>query len=473
MTTSTRRLALSIDRALATGLDPSRGQRRELDPRLHEYQVRAVQHLQDHPRAVLMLDMGLGKTATVLQSLTPDHLPALVVAPKRITEHVWGPEARLWRPELSVGICVGSPAKRQEVLDQEHDIYVISKENSHQVKPGRFKTLVLDELSRWKNPSTKGFKVAKRLAETCPNVWGLTGTPAPNGYPDLWGQIYLIDRGVRLKRTVTAFRSKWLYPAGQLPSGVVTKWKLRDFAKDDIDGLLSDICLSMKSSDYLDMREPVLNPIRIELPPKVQKIYKDMETGFVVDAQDDGVFSAGTAAAAQNKLSQITAGFIYPDSDEVERTETLDLHDLKYQAVLEVVEGTGSPVLVFYRFKHERDRLLELVPESELATDKGVIDRFAKGEVRVMLAHPASMAHGLNLQKNCHTVVWSTLPWSSEEWSQANARVDRQGQTSQVVIHLVVASGTVDEAIKKAVDEKISIQDSLMTALSGGVMKVT
>lgn len=462
---STRRMTMSIDRALASESKPSKGQRRELDPRLHQYQVRAVEHLQDHPRAVLMMEMGLGKTASTLQALTKEHLPALVVAPKRITEHVWGPEGRSWRPDLSVGIAKGTPAQRQKVLDQKHDVYVISKDNAAQVNPGWFKTLVFDELSRWKNPATKGFKVAKRLAETCPNVWGLTGTPAPNGYPDLWGQMYLIDRGIRLKRTVTAFRSKWLYPVGQLPSGVVTKWQLRDFAKDEIDSRLGDICLSMKARDYLDLGEPVLNQVQVNLPPKVQKMYKDMQSSFVVNSEGEQFYSAASAAAAQNKLSQITAGFIYPDSDDPQ-APTLDLHDLKYQAISEVVEGTGSPVLVFYRFKRERDELLKAVPQAKLATDKGVIDEFAQGKVQVMLAHPASMAHGLNLQAHCHTVAWSTLPWSSEEWAQANARVDRQGQKNPVVIHLVVAEGTVDEAIKDAVDKKISIQDSLMGALS-------
>lgn len=463
---STRRLALSVDRALASRFTPSKGQRRELDPRLHGYQVRAVEHLQDHPRAVLMMEMGLGKTASTLQALTPEHLPALVVAPKRITEHVWGPEARIWRPDLSVGIAKGTPAQRQKVLDQKHDVYVISKDNAAQIEQGWFKTLVFDELSRWKNPATKGFKIAKRLAESCPNVWGLTGTPAPNGYPDLWGQMYLIDRGVRLKRTLTKFRSEWLYPVGQLPSGVVTKWQLRDFAKDQIDQRLSDICLAMKAKDYLDLSEPVLNAVEIDLPPKVQKMYKDMESGFVVQTEAQQFYSAATAAAAQNKLSQITAGFIYPDSDELDPdVGTLRLHDLKYQAVSEVTEGTGSPVLVFYRFKHERDELLKAIPQAQLATDKGVIDGFAQGQVPVMLAHPASMAHGLNLQAHCHTVAWSTMPWSSEEWAQANARVDRQGQTQPVVIHLIVAVGTVDQVIKRAVDLKLDIQSSLMGAL--------
>ena len=463
--TSTRRLALSLDRALASSFDPSSGQRRDLDPRLHAYQVRAVEHLQDHPRAVLMMEMGLGKTASTLQALTPEHLPALVLAPKRITEHVWGPEAAIWRPDLSVGVAMGPPAKRQKVLDAGHDVTVISKDNSAQVDPTKYRTLVLDELSRWKNPKTKGFKIAKRIAEVTPNVWGLTGTPAPNGYPDLWGQMYLIDRGVRLKRTVTAFRSKWLYPVGQLPSGVVTKWQLRDFAKDEIDSRLADICLSMKAKDYLDLDEPVLNQVSIDLPPKVTKMYKDMQDHMVLDAQEQGVFSAATAATAQNKLSQITAGFIYPDTDDDLGTGTLDLHDLKYQAASEIVEGTGSPVLMFYRFQHERDNLLKAIPEAKLATDKGVIDGFAKGQVEVMLAHPASMAHGLNLQAHCHTVAWTTMPWSSEEWLQANARVDRQGQKNPVVIHLITATGTIDTVIHKAVKGKVDVQDSLMTAL--------
>ena len=461
--TAVRRMAATLDRGLASGFDPSRGQRRELDPRLHGYQVRAVKHLQDHPRAALMLTMGLGKTATVLQALTPEHLPALVVAPKRVTEHVWGTEARLWRPDLSVGVAKGSPAQRREVMGQDHDVYVISKDNYHSVEPGRFRTLVLDELSRWKNPATKGFKTAKRLAEFTPNVWGLTGTPVPNGYEDLWAQMYLIDRGQRLGTSISQYRSRWFYPESRLPSGVVTKWSLRQGSKERIDELLADVCLAMRSSDYLDLEEPVLNSVQVRLPKKVMDWYEGMKKDLVLRS-DDGVVSAQTAAAAQNKLSQITAGFVYPDSDDPEGV-VQDLHDLKYQAVAEVVENTGSPVLVFYRFKHEAQKLLQLLPEAERASDKGVIERFAAGQVRVMLAHPASMGHGLNLQKHCHTVVWSTLPWSSEEWSQANARVARQGQTEPVVIHLVEAEGTVDTAIRTAVKRKLDVQESLLVAL--------
>lgn len=364
---------------------------------------------------------------------------------------------------------MGSPAKRQAVLDAGHDVTVISRDNMGQVEPGWFKTLVIDELSLFKNASrkAKGYKVIRRLAEACPHVWGLTGTPAPNGYPDLWGQLYLIDRGVRLHRTQGAFHERWFYPEKRLPSGVVTKWSPREGARGEIDERLADICLSMEAKDYLDLPEPTINEVRVELPPAVREQYNAMKKTFVLRLEDEGqAYSAATAAAAQNKLAQITAGFVYPDADEAEEVPTAELHDLKFKAAAEVVEGTGSPVLMFYRFKHELAKLTKEIPEARLASDPGVIEEFRAGRVPVMLAHPRSMGYGLNLQEHCHTVVWTTLPWALDEYSQANARVDRQGQTQPVVIHMIIAADTVDEVTLAALEAKDEVQTALMMALS-------
>lgn len=442
---------------------PQTGQGGPLDRRLHDYQLRAVHHLWGHPRAGLFLEMGLGKTAIVLQALTPDRLPALVVAPKRVAEHVWHTEAAIWRPDLSVRVAKGSPSQREAALASGADVVVLGRDNLSSAPQGVYRTIVLDELSGFKNRSSKRWKTAAKLCQYAPQVWGLTGTPSPNGYMDLWAQAFLLDLGHRLEPTLTRYRSRYFTPGRQLPTGVIIEWRMLQGARERIDQNLSDICISMRSSDYLSLPAVTFNEVEISMPPKAAKAYSDMQTHLVTELGDQD-HTAANAAVMAGKLSQITAGFLYPDPDQPD-DQLQELHSEKLNAVTEIVEGTGSPVLVFYRFVHELDQLVKAFPESRLVTDPGAIEAWNRGEVPVLLAHPASAGHGLNLQKGGHTIVWTTLPWSLEEYSQANARLARQGQDHPVMVHHLMVPGSVDTRILGALQGKDTVQNALMDAL--------
>lgn len=437
-----------------------------LDPRLHAYQRRAVTHLHQHPKAGLFLEMGLGKTASVLQALQPDHFPVLVVAPKRVAEQVWPYEREIWSPHLSMELAAGSPAKRTRALASGAQVVVIGRDNIKDVRPGQFRTVVLDELSSFKNRGSQRWKMARKICDAAAYVYGLTGTPAPNGLMDLWAQIYLLDGGERLGRTLTAYRNRFFNRGRTLPNGVVIEWNLKSGAREQIEKLVSDICLSMKSEDYLELPPVIHNEVRVPLSPKTRKVYDQMVTDLVLQT-DDKAYTAKNPAVLTGRLSQITAGFLYPDVEDAEIGEgkTIGLHDEKTAAAVEIVEGTGSPVLVFYRYKEELARLQAALPDARRIDEPGVIADWNAGKVPVVLAHPSSAGHGLNLQRGGHTIIWSTMPWSLEEWAQANARLDRQGQTHPVTIHRLVSPDTIDELIYLRLMDKISTQDAIMRAL--------
>lgn len=403
----------------------------------------------------------------MLSALVPDeHLPALVVAPKRIAENVWDTEAQLWRPELTVAVAAGSPAKRKSALESGADIVTIGVDNLKDVPLHRFKTFILDELSLYKNQSTRRFKLLRKLTKNVRYVWGLTGTPSPNGYQDLWAQMFLLDRGQRLGRTVTEFRRRYLFPAMHIRSNgrdVVAKWGLLDGAAEQIESQIGDLCLSMQSKDYLDLPPVTFNDIPVEMPKKAWSAYEAMKRDLVASVEA-GEYTAANGAVALGKLSQITSGFLMPDVDDV-GGETHWFHESRLKAVEELVEAAASPVLVFYQYREERKWLLRRLKGAKAVDQSGAIKEFMAGEVPVLVAHPASAGHGLNFQHVCHTVIWVTLPWSSEQYLQANARVDRQGQSRPVVIHRLQVPGTVDVTIEQALVEKKSVQDAVLDSL--------
>lgn len=437
----------------------------ELDPRLHGYQLRAVQHLWENPRAALFMEMGLGKSFTVLAALTREHLPALVVGPKRVAEQVWPAETDKWRPDLTVEVATGTAVDRREALMRDADITTIGVDNLKDVRPRKYRTVVLDESSLFKNRATQRFKLARALTRDTPHVWELTGTPSPNSYLDLWAQVFLLDRGERLERGITHYRSRYFRPGPQLPNGVVTRWDLQDGAAERIEARISDICLSMRSEDYLELPPVTVNRVEVALPEGAARVYERLRRDLVADLRDDGgqVHTAANAAVLTAKLSQVTAGFLYPDVDAP--GDTTHLHDEKIKAVREVVDGTGSPVLVFHRFTEERTRLTAALPEARQIDEPGAVRAWNAGEVPVLLAHPASAGHGLNLQDGGHTVVWTSPTWSSEHWQQANARVARQGQRHPVIVHTIVAPGTVDEVVLDRLERKVTVQDALLRVL--------
>jgi SNF2 family DNA or RNA helicase len=438
---------------------------------LHDYQKVAVEFLRNRRRAALLLDMGLGKTCISLMALTPEMLPVLVNAPKRVAENVWDAEVYRWRPDLKVKLAVGTPAQRKAALASDADIIVIGRDNLADAEDfaPKFKTHIIDELSGFKSRASNRWKSAKRINVHMDQVWGLTGTPSPNGLLDLWAQMYLIDGGEALGTGITGFRERYFVPSGQLPSGVITGWDPRPGAPARIHTLLERSCLSMTTEGRIDLPPVTDNDVLVPLLPAIRRIYKTMKDDLVVDLDVLGgvIHSAVNAAVLSSRLSQITAGFLYPDDREFNPAPATRLHKEKANVVREIVDGTGSPVIVAYRFQEEYDILKEAL--GDLAHDANTPNlqkRWNAGELPVLLAHPASVGHGLNLQTGPgHTMVWATLPWSLEEYMQMNKRLARQGQTRPVTIHHLISPKTVDPAIKLALQGKKSIQDAIMDHL--------
>ena len=351
------------------------------------------------------------------------------------------------------------------------DLTVISRDNmADAIAYGPWKTVILDESSGFKTKTTARWKDAKVLTARASYVHELTGTPAPNGLMDLWAQVALLDGGQRLGRTLTIYRERFFHVGvtdkGRpkiLDNGTVYGWDLNDGAADKIYALLSDICMSLDSQDHLDLPPVTRNLISVPIPAKARKAYQDMKKDLVADLEILGspVYTAANAAVMTGKLYQITAGFLYGDT-------TTDLHEAKTKALAKVVEGTGSPVLVFYRFRHELARFKAAFPTAETIDAPDAITRWNTGQIPILLAHPASAGHGLNLQHGGHTIVWTTLPWSLEEHAQANARLARQGQADPVVIHYLLVPDSIDHAVLRLLDGKATVEQALRDALNKG-----
>ena len=450
-------------------------------PTLHAYQREAMGFLHGVPRGGLFLDMGLGKTAVSLSALTPEHLPALVIAPKRVAESVWPAETRKWRPDLRCVAVAGTPAQRRAAFESRAHIYALGRDNLGDLAvPGsrplrvndiadRFRTIIIDESSGFKDYTTNRWKIAKPLTFDKPFVWELTGTPTPNGLMDLWAPTYLVDRGARLGPNITTFRNRYFTPGRQLPTGVITEWLLKPGADERIHEKVEDLFLYMSSEGRIDLPPTTYNRVSVELPPRVRTAYKKMKRDLMVDLREvfgddlSGIHSGVNPAVVTNRLCQIAAGCLYPDDTESGLPPT-ELHREKVNAVLEIVEGTGAPILAFYRFKWEKARLLE-IPGAVSIEEPDSIDRWNAGKIRLLVAHPQSAGHGLNLQQGGYTIVWTSLPWSLEEWQQANKRLARQGQQHPVVIHYIVAEKTVDDVVWSALRDKDTMQDALLRHL--------
>lgn len=409
-----------------------------------------------------------------MSALRPEDLPVLICAPKRVAEHVWDAERAIWRPDLSLTVVAGEPARRLQCLGVPTDITVISRDNLKDVKSSRkmrWKTLVVDELSNYKDPGSLRWRYLIHIARKMDKVWGLTGTPTPNGYLDLWSQVYLLDfgkrlgAGNRLGEGVGSYKARYfteLPTRGNYPGPLVPK----PGAEARISNLISDICLSMSAEDYLELPPIIYNRVEVDLPRAARAVYKRMETSFVSDLRligEDAIHSAANAAVLTGKLSQVSAGFLYSD---LLGGKASALHRAKLDAVREIMEGTGSPILVFYRFQEELDSLLKL-PGARSIQEKGVIDAWNAGNVPVLLAHPQSAGHGLNLQHGGNTIVWTSLSWSLEDWQQANGRLHRQGQKQAVTVHVVEAIDTIDQRIRAVLDGKESVQSALLLSLKG------
>lgn len=437
----------------------------------HDYQTRAKDFILEHPKAGMLLEMGLGKTVITLTAI--DVLinelfevdRVLVIAPKRVAEDTWTREHAKWDHlrHLRVSKVLGSPEQRRRALATDADIYVIGRDNvvwlveqCRQSWP--FDMVVIDELSSFKNPQAKRFRALKKVIPKASRVVGLTGTPSANGLMDLWAEIYLLDRGERLGHTLGAYREKYFRP-GARNGYVVFKWEPLRGSREKIEAAISDICISMSADDYLTLPKRIDNLIPVKLSPQEMKQYKTMEAEQLLHIDDEDVVALN-AAAVMTKLLQIANGSVYSHEGNVVR-----LHDAKLEALLEIIDTTDSPVLIFYSYKHDLAAIKAAIPGARTLDGPEDIAEWNAGKVQVLLAHPASVGYGLNLQEGGHVIVWYGLTWSLELYQQANARLYRQGQDKPVIIHHLIAEGTVDEQVMRALQEKDMSQAALMAAL--------
>ena len=444
----------------------------------HEYQARAIERVISQDKVGLFLDMGLGKTVitlTAVKELIEDFAAyrVLVIAPKRVAEDTWSREHEKWDhlKDLRISKVLGDPAERARALRKEADVYVIGRDNvvwlvEHLGRHWPFDMVVIDELSSFKNPQAKRFRALRKVIPAASRVVGLTGTPSPNGLMDLWAEVYLLDRGERLERTIGAYRQLYFKP-GASNGHVVYQWIPKRGAAEIIENKLSDICVSMSAKDYLQLPERIDNVIPVRLDPKEMEKYRELEREQILTLEDDQTVIATSAAAVMNKLLQMANGCVYAAPVFTPKPEipVIKLHEKKLEALKEIVDTAQEPVLVFYNFQHDRDTILEAIDEAETLEGPDSIAKWNEGKIPVLLAHPASVGYGLNLQDGGHVIVWYGLTWSLELYSQANARLYRQGQTKPVIIHHLVTEGTVDEQVMKALQAKDTSQAALMAAL--------
>lgn len=446
----------------------------------HEYQQFCEDFLLDKPAAGLLLDMGLGKTVITLTTVARwmydrfEINKVLVVAPLRVAEDTWTKESAKWDhlQGLRVVRVLGTEAQRIRALQTDADIYCINRENipwlvKYYGARWPFDGVVLDELSSFKNPSSKRFKAMRKVRPLIKRIVGLTGTPSPNGLIDLWAQIYLLDQGERLGRTLTEYRNRYFNP-GRRNGYVVYDWVPKPGAEDEIYSKISDICVSMKACDYIKLPERVDVVHTVKLDDVARAAYAEMEKEAVLELGPDAVVDAGTAAVVSNKLLQISNGAVYDEGSRVH-----PIHHAKLDALEDVIEAiNGRPVLVFYSFQHDLERIMRRFPQAKKLEGSAEIDAWNRGEIPILLAHPAGAGHGLNLQAGGNHIVWFGLTWSLELYQQANARIYRQGvKGERVTITHLVAEGTIDEDVMRALAGKATRQDALLEAVKARIKK--
>ena len=438
----------------------------------HTYQTRLKDYIIDHRYAFLTVAMGLGKTVTTLtaiQELIEDYLEAervLVIAPKSVAENTWTSECAKWDhlAHLRVSKVMGDEKHRIKALETDADIYVINRDNvvwltGYLGTGWDFDTVILDESSSFKNPQARRFKALRKVRPQIRRMILLTGTPSPNGHMDLWAQLWLIDMGQRLGRTLTSYRAKYFTP-GRSNGHVVYDWRLRSGAADEIGRLMSDVTISMKAEDWLEVPDLIESDVRIALSASEMKAYKTFEKDQLMSLDGKDI-EALTAAALANKLLQFTGGAMY-DTEHGWHV----MNDVKLRALDDILESAGEePVLVFYQYKHELRRLQErykaLNPVA-FSGDEDTLCDWNTGRIRLLLCQPASVQYGLNMQNGGHIIVWYTPTWNLEQYQQANARLHRQGQERPVLCYRLICDGTIDERVISAVNGKHSAQETLL-----------
>lgn len=422
-----------------------------------------------------------GKTVSTLTAI--DNLiflgevnKVLVIAPLRVAEDTWSTEVGKWDhlKHLKISKILGTKKQRKEALNKDADIYVTNRENVDWLVSECFDSwiwdmVIIDELSSFKSSKAKRFRALKKVRPYFKRIVGLTGTPAPNSLIDLWPQIYLLDGGQRLGKTITGFKDRYFNP-GRRNGYVVYNWELKQGAEEAIQNKISDICISMKADDYLDIPERIDNRVEISLSKKALEIYKKLEKELVIEIAEEDI-TAANSAVLTNKLLQMANGAIYSESKEV-----VNIHDEKLGKLEEIIDtSNGKSVLVFYNFKHDYNRISEMLTKKKITyqtlNDSEDIKKWNEGEIQVALLHPASAGHGLNLQYGGNIIVWFGLTWSLELYQQANARLHRQGQKEIVIIHHLISKGTVDEDVMNALANKEVNQNMLLEAVKARLEK--
>ncbi|CAM3181861.1 DEAD/DEAH box helicase [Streptococcus dysgalactiae] len=449
---------------------------------LHNYQVVAKDFIIGHPYAAVILDMGMGKTATTLSAVNElmfdrfEVTKVLVIAPLRVANTVWSDEIEQWAElrHLRYSKIVGTPKQRKVALQKDADVYIVNRENLpwlvEQCSPYfKWDMVVIDELSSFKSWQSKRFKAFMAMRPYMKRIVGLTGTPSSNGLMDLFAEFKVIDGGERLGRFIGEFRSRY-FEEGRRNGSIVYEYIPMDYAECQIQDKISDITISMKALDYLDMPDLISTKKLVRMSEKEKEKYSQFKKEYVLSELDGLEVTAANAASLTNKLVQLSNGAVYSDDHTV-----VPLHEQKLDALEDILESAnGEPVLVAYWFKHDLARIIgrleKLKVKSRVLKTEEDIREWNKGNVPVGILHPASAGHGLNLQKGGHHLVWFGLTWSLELYQQTNARLWRQGQEAEtVVIQHIVTEGTIDEEILKALENKDAQQERLIEAVKAQV----
>ncbi len=442
----------------------------------HNYQAYAIDYIETHPIAAVLLDMGLGKTVislTAIADLLFDSFEAhriLVVAPLRVARDTWPAEIEKWEhlQHLTYAVCVGTPKERRTALLSGADITIINRENLGWLIDSSgfdfdYDMVIIDELSSFKNHKAKRFQSLMKVRPKVKRIVGLTGTPSSNGLMDLWAEFKLLDFGNRLGRFITHYRNNYFIP-DKRNGEIIYSYKPMPYAEDAIYRKISDITISMKSTDHLQMPELISSQYEVRLSDEEAERYRELKSDFLLELPE-GEITAANAASLTGKLSQLANGAIYDDEGNI-----VEFHDRKLDALEDIIESAnGKPLLVAYWFKHDLQRIKKRFNVREIKSSKDITDWNA-GNIPVAVIHPASAGHGLNLQAGGSTLIWFGLTWSLELYQQTNARLWRQGQTSgTVVIEHIITKGTIDERILKALSLKEVTQNALIDAVKANL----
>lgn len=452
----------------------------------HAYQQHCVNKILEIAKLGLFLDMGLGKTVTTLTAiriLKYDRFlvrKVLVIAPKKVAEGTWTREKDKWDHTkiLRVSPVLGSQTKRIRALNTPADIYITNRENvcwlvDYYRNSWPFDMVVVDESSSFKSHSSKRFKALASVGPHITRMVELTGTPSPNGLDDLWAQAFLLDGGERLGKRYTQFREHYFDPGRRGADGMVYDYKAKPGSEDSILQRISDICISMKAEDYLQLPDIIYHEVPVVLDPKARKAYDDLERKMILELpEDEEDISVTSAAALSNKLLQLANGALYDDDHQAH-----EIHNCKIEAFLELIESLqGKPALVFYNFQHDRERILAALRKTKLRVRElkkpADEDDWNNGKIDILLAHPASAAYGLNLQHGGNHVIWFGLTWNYELYTQANKRLHRQGQTEKVIVHHLICSGTRDEDVMQTLERKDDVQNWVMQSLKARIKAI-